>query len=127
MHSITILKQFFFFSCIREAAKKVLLLMAGPLRPKPPPLELNGHWKVGMLEKKVKKSYFFLDGLALYHPIPLNGTAIKRRTFAASLILYCFLINCPNQYSCLATSNKKMTRLLSVINFNLTKTLFSQN
>ena len=30
--------------CIREAAKKVLLLMAGPLMPNPtpPPLELNG-------------------------------------------------------------------------------------
>ena len=29
---------------VREAAKKVLLLMAGPLRPNPPhPLGLNGH------------------------------------------------------------------------------------
>ena len=36
--------------------KKVLLLMAGPLRPNPPPLELNGRWNVGT----------FLNGPALY-------------------------------------------------------------
>ena len=40
---------------IREVAKKVLLLMAGPLRPNPPPLEPLGRWNVGTLEKKVKK------------------------------------------------------------------------
>ena len=33
--------------------KKGLLLMAGPLRPNPPPLGLNGRWNVGSLEKKV--------------------------------------------------------------------------
>ena len=32
---------------VREAAKKVLLLMFGPLRPCPPPLpELNGRWNL---------------------------------------------------------------------------------
>ena len=42
--------------CIREAAKKVLLLMARPLRPNPPPpIELNGRWNVGTLEKKAPK------------------------------------------------------------------------
>ena len=44
-----------------------------------PPLELNCRWNVETLEKKVKKNYFFLNGLAP-HP-SLNGTAIKRRTF----------------------------------------------
>ena len=32
---------------LREAEKKVLLLMAGPLKHNPHPLELNGHWNVG--------------------------------------------------------------------------------
>ena len=57
---------------IREAAKKVLLLMAGPLRPPPPASSLE-RWNV---EKKgAKISYVFL-----------HGPAIKRRTFfSASL------------------------------------------
>ena len=42
---------------IREATKKVLLLMAGLLRPNPPPLELNGRWNVR--KKKVPKKLFF--------------------------------------------------------------------
>ena len=49
-----------------EAAKKVLLLMAGPLRPKnplpSPPLDLNGCWNVGTLEKRFQKKLFFLNG-----------------------------------------------------------------
>ena len=58
---------------VREAAKKVLLLMARPLRPNPqPPLELYGRWNVGTLEKNwFKESYFFLNGPALYPPPPL--------------------------------------------------------
>ena len=75
-----------FFQCncsfrmfiLGKPQKKVLLLMAGPLiRPNPPPpLKLNGRWNVG------KKSYFFLNGPALYpSPPTLNGPAIKRRTF----------------------------------------------
>ena len=45
----------------REDAKKIIFLMAWPLRPNPPPpLELNGRWNV---EKKgSQKSYFFLNG-----------------------------------------------------------------
>ena len=39
--------------------KKVFLLMAGPLRPNPAPLELNGRWNVGKLEKKVPKKVLF--------------------------------------------------------------------
>ena len=65
----------------RKKKKKVLLLMAGPLRPNSPspprawwPLEL---WNAG---KKVPK---------IYPPPPLiashNGPAIKRTFFAASL------------------------------------------
>ena len=42
---------------LREAAKKVLLLMAGPLRPNsPPPLNLNGRKNFGTLEKN---KFFF--------------------------------------------------------------------
>ena len=45
---------------LREAAKKVIFLMAGPLRPNPPhPLELNGRWNFGTFEKKVPKEFFF--------------------------------------------------------------------
>ena len=33
--------------------------MAGPLRPYPPSLELNGRWEVGALEKKVLKKVIF--------------------------------------------------------------------
>ena len=58
---------------IREAAKKVFLLIAGPLRPDPPPLspELNGRWNFGMLEN--------------------NGPAIKRRTFFCGFpYVFCF-------------------------------------
>ena len=52
---------------LREAAKKFLLLMAGPLRPNPlPPLELNGRRKVG---KKSSKKSFFLNGPAFYPPL----------------------------------------------------------
>ena len=54
---------------VREAAKKVLTLMGGPLRPNPPPsLELNGRRTFETLEKGPKKSSFFLKGPALYPP-----------------------------------------------------------
>ena len=34
--------------------------MARPLRPNPPPpLELNGRWKNGKLDKKIKKKLFY--------------------------------------------------------------------
>ena len=71
----------------REAVKKILLLMAGPLRPTP--LELNGRWNVGTLEKKVKKSYFFPNGppSPSVTPPSLNGPSIKRRTFFCSFLL----------------------------------------
>jgi len=49
-----------YFVAIREAAKKNLLLKAGPLRPNHPPLlELDGRWNFGMLEKKVPKKVIF--------------------------------------------------------------------
>ena len=78
-----------FLYSIREASKKVFFLMAGPLRPNPPPPhELNGRWNFGTLEKKgSKKSYFFLNGPALYNP-PLLFMARPLREeffFAASL------------------------------------------
>ena len=50
-------------SSVREAAKKALLLMAGPVRSNPPPsLDLNGRWDVG------KKVIFSL--IALYFNLP---------------------------------------------------------
>ena len=67
---------------LREAAKKkVLLLMAGPLRPNlPPPSSLMA---VEILErwKKRFKFFCFLNGPTLYPPPPLNGPSIKRITF----------------------------------------------
>ena len=55
--------------------------MARPLRPNPPPLELDGRWNVIVGKKKVpKKFFFFIYGPALQPPPPLNGPAIKRRT-----------------------------------------------
>ena len=61
--------------------------MAGPLRPTPlSPFELNGRWNLERWKKRFQKKFFFLNGPALYSPPPLNGPAIKRRTFfAASL------------------------------------------
>ena len=56
-----------------------ILLMAGPLRPTPPPLELNGHWNFAMFEKKVPKKGIF--SLIARPFTPFNGPAIKRRTF----------------------------------------------
>ena len=63
---------------VRKAAKKkVLLLMAGPLRPNPP----SSLMAVGMLErwKKRFQKQLFLNGQAL--PPPPLLMAIKRRTF----------------------------------------------
>ena len=54
---------------IREAAKKVLLLMDGPLRPNPPPH--SSLMAVGTLErwkKRFQKINFFPNGQALYPP-----------------------------------------------------------
>ena len=64
------------FKDIREAEKKVLLLMTGLLRPNLPPLpqELNGRWKKG----------FSLIARP-FTPPPLNGPAIKIRTFLLRL------------------------------------------
>ena len=50
------------YELVREAAKKILLLMAGPLRP---PSSFNDRWNFGTLEKKVpKKVFFFFNGPA---------------------------------------------------------------
>ena len=52
--------------------------MAGPLRPNPPhPLELNGRWKVGMLEK----SSFFLKGPAPNPPPVLMALPLRDELF----------------------------------------------
>ena len=81
----------FLFVCfaLGKPQKKVLLLMAGPLRPyPPPPLELNGRRHFGTLEKKVpKKGFFPLMARPLIPHPPFNAPAIKKRTifFAASL------------------------------------------
>ena len=57
--------------------KKVLLLMAGLLRPNPhPPSSLKA---VGTLGKKGSKKLILMA--RFFTPPPLNGPAIKRRTF----------------------------------------------
>ena len=57
---------------VREAAKKVLLLLAGPLRTNPPPpSELNGRWNFGTLEKKVPKKVLFPLMARQHYPPPL--------------------------------------------------------
>ena len=49
--------------------KKIILLMAGPLRPNPPPpSSLMAVEIFERLKKGSKKSSFFLNGLALYPP-----------------------------------------------------------
>ena len=66
---------------IWEAAKNVLLLLAGPLRPNPPPSSLMAFGTSERWKKKVKKKFFFpffLNGPALYPPPPLNGLDIKK-------------------------------------------------
>ena len=59
-----------FVDRLREAAKYVFLLMAGPLRPKLPPLELNGRWKNGTLEKKGSKKSYFIHNIPFTTPPP---------------------------------------------------------
>ena len=51
--------------------KKVLFLMAGPLRTKPPSLELDGRLNVGTLKKRFQWP-------SLSPPTPLNGPAKKQ-------------------------------------------------
>ena len=62
-----------------EAAKKGLLLMAGPLSPNPPPLELNGRWNVFFF----KVIFSLIARPFTPHPLarPLRGELF----FAASL------------------------------------------
>ena len=61
----------FFVVAIRESAKKVLVLMAGPLRPPPPNPSLMAVGTKQQNKVKVKKKI-------------LNGPAIKIRTFFCS-------------------------------------------
>ena len=73
-------------SCFKGSPKtkqNFFLLMAGPLRPNPHPLELNGRWNVG---KRFQKSSFFLNDLALYLPptcfaVSLSGRTFKKQVF----------------------------------------------
>ena len=76
---------------LREAAntKRVLLLMAWPLRPNPPPpsslmvVEILDRWK-----KRLQKKFFFLKGPALYPHPPFNGPAIKKKNLFLRLSLH---------------------------------------
>ena len=63
--------------------------MARPLRP-PPSLELNVRWNFGTVEKKdYKKSFFFLNGPALYPPPLLMARPLREELlFSASLTNY---------------------------------------
>ena len=65
---------------------------------KAPPLELNGRWNPG--KKGSKKSYFFLNGQALYSSPPfLMARPLREELFlAASLNLLHFLISIGNSY-----------------------------
>ena len=60
--------------------KKVIFLVARPLRPlAPPPLRLCGHRNIFPY---IKKSYFFLSGTPVQLlPHPLSGPATEKGTF----------------------------------------------
>ena len=70
--------------------------MAGPLRPNPPPLEPNGRWNDGTLEKKgSKKSHFFLNGPALYPPPLLMARPLREELFFSASLTYSYnIVNC---------------------------------
>ena len=77
----------------REAQKKVLLLMARPLRPNPPPLELDGRWNVIVGKKKVPKKFFlFMARPFNPHPLlmarPLRGERFLRSTQVAEEFIF---------------------------------------
>ena len=73
-----------FVDRLREVAKYVFLLMAGPLRPKlPPPLELNGRWKNGTLEKKVPKKVI----LSIIYPLQPPPTLLMTLPLREELFL----------------------------------------
>ena len=67
---------------------------------------INGCWNVGTLEKKVpNKVLFSLMARPLTPPPPLNGPAIKRRTFfAASLSKLGIVLN----FRCVLTIHLKI-------------------
>ena len=66
--------------CLREAAKKVLFLVARPLRPRAPPLDL-----VAIETIFLTLNFFFSVAHPFSPPPPLSGPATKKRTlFAAS-------------------------------------------
>ena len=69
-----------FTSPHREAAKKVLFLVARPLRPSAPPPRLSGHRNFFPYIKKVLFSLVAQP----FNP-PLSGPATKKRTFFCGL------------------------------------------
>ena len=128
---------------LREATKKVLLLMTGPLRPNSPsPLELNCRWNVGTLGKKGYQKKF-LYGHALYPPPLLMARPLREELLfrlplpkrkAASIVLLFKRNNTTEKisqlkkisrhnvnYSCLSwrtTDREKSTRLYTSVKFN---------
>ena len=56
--------------------------MAVPLRPPPSSLMTVGFFQ--QINKEVPKKLFFLNGKPMQTPPPLNGTAIKNKTFFAA-------------------------------------------
>ena len=67
---------------IREAKKNVLFLMAGPLRPNPPPPLHIAQWPLfcNAGKKGFKKKVIFFLMARPFTPTPLNGPAINGRT-----------------------------------------------
>ena len=68
-----------------KGQKRVLLLMAGPLRPNLSlsslmAAEIFEHWKKGF-----QKSHFFLNGPALYPPPPLMARPLREEFFQAEI------------------------------------------
>ena len=73
---------------IREAAKKLLFLVARPLRPLAPLLGLVALGTFFLTSKK----FFFSLVAHPFSPTSLSGTATKQRTFFCGSPYYCFIL-----------------------------------
>ena len=78
---------------LRESAKKVIFLVARPLRPYPPPPSLVATFFGGGFFLEFQKKFFLLSGQALSPLPPLTGQESKKKNlfFAASLGMALFM------------------------------------